>query len=84
MQVKAKFMLTSHTHSGHGPDWHGHEFTFTPQYDPNIAEDQRFNKASPTGKLTIMVDNPPVAEYWARQVGKQFYLDLTPADDDAA
>jgi hypothetical protein len=79
MIVKAKFMLTSHTHEGYGNNTSSHEFTFTPQYDPNLPEDQRFNKASPSGKMTIRVDNPPVATYWASQVGKQFYLDFTPA-----
>lgn len=85
MLVKAKFMLTEHKHGGRGqtPDWHWHEFTFTPQYDPNLPEDQRFNKASPTGVLTIRVDNPSVVDFWKNQVGKQFYLDFTPADDAA-
>lgn len=86
MKVKAKFMLTGHNHTGHGSgaEWHGHEFTFTPQDDPNIPEDQRFNKATPTGIMTIRVDNPAVVEFWRGQVGKQFNLDFTPADFDAA
>ena len=83
MKVLAKFMLTSHTHEGYGSNHHGHEFTFTPQYDPKIPEDQRFNKASPSGKMTIQVDNPAVVEFWTTQVGRQFYLDFTPADDAA-
>lgn len=82
MQVKAKFMLTSHKHEGHGPgaDWHSHEFTFTPHYDPSIPEDQRFNKASPSGQMVLRVDNPAVVEFWAPRVGKQFYLDFTEAE----
>lgn len=84
MNVRAKFMLTRHTHEGYGSNVSGHEFTFTPQYDTTIPEDQRFAKASPSGQMTIRVDNPPVAEYWAAHVGKQFYLDMKLADDDAA
>ena len=83
MKVLAKFMLTSHTHEGYGGNHHLHQFTFTPQYNPKIPEDQRFNKASPSGKMTIQVDNPAVVEFWTTQVGRQFYLDFTPADDAA-
>lgn len=82
MQVKAKFMLTGHNHQGWG-NGDRHEFTFTPQYDPNLPEDQRFNKASPSGTMTITVDNPGVVEFWRDRVGKQFYLDFTQADDAA-
>ena len=34
--------------------------------------------------MTIRVDNPAVVEFWRGQVGKQFNLDFTPADSDAA
>lgn len=84
MNVRAKFMLTGHTHNAWGRG-DSHEFEFTPQYDPNIPEDQRFSQASPSGKMTIRVDNPPVVEFWVSQMGKQFYLDFTLApSDDAA
>ena len=83
MLVKAKFMLTSHNCEVWG-NGDAHEFTFTPQYDPKIPEDQRFNKATPSGKLTIRVDNPAVVEFWRGQLGKQFYLDFTPENVDAA
>jgi|FreactcultureFD7_1027221.scaffolds.fasta_scaffold26125_2 hypothetical protein len=86
MKVLAKFMLTGHRHDAYGPDAErqSHEFTFTPQYDPNLPEDQRFNKASPSGSMTIRVDNLSVVHFWVNQMGRQFYLDFTPADADGA
>lgn len=83
MNVRAKFMLTQHNHRCHG-EWHGHEFVFTPQYNPETPEDQRFSKASPSGEMRITVDNPPVVEYWMSRMGKQFYLDFTEADAHGA
>jgi len=83
MIVKAKIMLTKYTVEGTSPDWHWHEFEFTPQYDPDLPEDQRFNKATPSGKLVLRVDNPPVVAEWLGMLGRQFYLELTPADPPA-
>jgi len=84
MKIRAKFMLTSHTHEGYGHNAHGHTFEFQPQYDPTIPEDQRFAKATLTGKMTIRVDNPAVIEHLAPRVGRQFFFDVTQASDDAA
>jgi hypothetical protein len=84
MNVRAKFMLTEHHIRACGGGQSYHEFVFTPQYNPETPEDQRFSKASPTGEMKIVVDNPPVVEYWAARMGKQFYLDFTEADADGA
>jgi hypothetical protein len=79
MQVRAKFMLQTMTKTGYGQGFR-RVFTFAPQYDPEIPEDQRFAKASPTGELKITVDNLAVAEVWEKAIGTQFYLDFTPVD----
>ena len=85
MMTRAKFMLTAHTEMAYGPDsWRGHEFKFSAQYDPSIPEDQRFAQASPSGEMKIMVDNPPVVEFWKGMLGKQFYLDFTSEDEAMA
>jgi len=82
MMTRAKFMLTAHTEMAYGPDgWRGHEFKFSAQYDPSIPEDQRFAVASPSGSMTIQVDNPTVIEAWSPMLGKQFYLDFTSEDE---
>ena len=45
------------------------------EYDNTIPEDQRFQKATPSGSITMQVDNPAAAARFA--VGKTFYLDFT-------
>lgn len=82
MQIVAKFMLTQKTETDYG---HGHSyfnFKFTPQYDPTVPEDQRFAQATPTGELSMQVDNPPVLEFLSKHLGKQFKLMLVPGDED--
>lgn len=48
------------------------------QYDPSIPEDQRFMEATPTGELKFYVSNPAVINGF--QIGKNYYVDLTPCD----
>ena len=81
MKVNAKFKLAEHHEISWGyADHVGHKFVFRPEYDDRIPEDKRFHKATPSGEMSIMVDNPPVVEFWKSQIGKQFYLDFTPVD----
>lgn len=68
--IRCKFQLSEVTTYAHGT----RKFTFTPQYDTSIPEDQRFAKASPSGKFEIYVDNPAVD--W--QVGQFYYFDASP------
>lgn len=42
----------------------------------DIPENQRFHKATPSGTITMMVDNPTAAEVF--QPGTEFYVDFTP------
>ena len=82
MIVKAKFKLNEHHIMNHGYG-EQNKFVFRPEYDPSLPEDQRFNKATPNGEMWMFVDNPPVIEFWKSQIGKQFYLDFTPAEESA-
>lgn len=44
------------------------------QSDEN-SENQDFNKYTPSGELTMMVDNPDAKGFFVQ--GKEFYLDFT-------
>lgn len=46
-------------------------------YDSSIPEDQRFQKATPSGCIKMQVDNPAALEQF--EVGKSYYVDFTPA-----
>lgn len=73
--VRGKFMLTS-IGINYGTS---RNVEFTPQYDPNLPEDQKFCKATPSGKLTMLVDND--AALSQLKLGQQYYLDLTPVPE---
>lgn len=69
--VRAKFRVTkiAKTH------WGSTEVTLTPEYDQAIPEDQRFAKATPSGQIQLLIDNPPAVEYL--KLGGFFYVDFT-------
>lgn len=83
MDIRAKFQLQEHRQASWGGDHRQHTFIFRPMYDDTIPEDRRFAQASPSGEMSITVDNPPVVEYWTSKLGQQFYLDFTPVNRDA-
>jgi hypothetical protein len=78
MSVRAKFRCNTETLKkwGHTEEQVTRSYEFMAVYDPAIPEDQRYAKATPSGSLTIQVDNPAVAF----EPGKQYYLDITPVD----
>ncbi len=49
---------------------------FSCQYDDTIPEDQRFQKATPSGSADFVIDNPKAAEQLV--IGDYYYLDLHP------
>lgn len=51
---------------------------FSTVYDPNIPEDQRFQKATPCGDIKMQIDNPEALKQF--QPGKSYYVDFTPAE----
>jgi hypothetical protein len=75
MAVRAKFTVQSVTHFQYGGSV---KVVLAPQYDTTIPEDQRFAKATPSGELTMHVDNPAAAEQL--KPGRAFYLDFTPVE----
>jgi hypothetical protein len=50
------------------------KYTFAPQYQPDVPEDQKFEKVTPQGELWMVVDNPAVFF----ELGADYYLDLEP------
>jgi hypothetical protein len=72
-KVRAKFTVEKVSKTRYG----GTELTLSPQYDETIPEDRRFAKATPSGSLTMYVDNPPAAEFF--KLGEAYYLDFIPA-----
>lgn len=74
--VRGKFTLVSmKQHAGSS----ARSLEFAPQYDPNLPEDQKYAKATPSGSLTMYVDNPPALAQL--ELGKAYYLDLTPVPE---
>lgn len=69
MTIRAKFEVIS---------VEGTEVVMEPRYDETIPEDQRFNEATPWGKLEMFVNNPAALEQL--QPGRVFYLDLIPVE----
>ena len=74
--VRAKFKVTSVTQ--HDSDSSGRTIKLEPRYDESIPEDQRFAQATPSGELTMYVNNPVAVEELA--LGKTFYLDFVPVE----
>lgn len=50
------------------------KYTFAPVYQPDVPEDQKYEKATPQGELWMVVDNPAVSF----ELGEYYYQDLTP------
>ena len=75
--VRAKFRLSEKKSLDYG---NGPEITlvFTAQYDQSIEEDRRFQKATPTGRFEMRVDNPTALAFFT--LGKQYYIDMTEAE----
>lgn len=73
MTVRCKMVLSEIKKKSYGTT----VFVFSTQYDSGIPEDQRFQKATPSGFMEIHVDNPAVLEEY--KLGQAYYFDMTPA-----
>lgn len=71
--VRAKLVLSSVADHGEGK-----RLRFDATYDPSTPEDQRFQKATPSGFAELVVDNPAAIEKFKE--GQAYYVDFTPAD----
>lgn len=68
---RAKFRLssvTSYSQNGEGQK----KYEFSAVYDDGTPENKRFAKYSPSGTLSILVDNPNVVF----EIGESYYLDF--------
>jgi hypothetical protein len=75
--VRAKFRCTSEVNTRWSATAAANRsYEFQAVYDPAQPDDQRYAKTTPTGKLTIAVDNPAVTF----EPGKAYYLDFTPVE----
>ena len=77
MNARCKFALTRVTDNGYGL-----EVVLTPRYDANDPKDTAFSTATPSGEFKMQVNNPAVLPMFKDKVGKVFYLDISPVDED--
>jgi hypothetical protein len=70
MTIRAKMKLSAVV----AQQWGGVKAIFNCEYDPATPEDQRFNKATPTGLAEFVIDNPEVLPQLV--IGKQYYFDM--------
>lgn len=73
MAVRGKLMLTETTDLYYG----GKRLKFSTVYDATIPEDQRFQKATPSGFAEFQIDNPAALEQF--NLGQSYYIDFVPA-----
>jgi len=79
MAMRCKMTL----HAVVGNTWGtGVKAFFHTQYDPSIAEDVAFTKATPTGHIEMVVDNPAAIKQLVE--GQAYYVDFSPVGTDAA
>ena len=72
MTVRAKMHLMEITEYA----WGGKNLKFETHYDEDIPEDQRFQKATPSGSITMSIDNPTALAQF--ELGKHYYVDFKP------
>jgi len=56
--------------------WGGVKAIYRCTYDDKIPEDQRFQKATPSGIIELDVDNPAAINQMV--IGAAYYVDFTP------
>ncbi len=76
MSVRAKMYVTQIAPAWDGAPDDQKKITLSCQYDPEVAEDQRFCTATPSGTATYLINNPKAVEQFA--VGDAYYVDFTP------
>lgn len=71
--VRGKFRVEQVTEHAR---FSGREVKLEAVYDDGIEENRRFAEATPTGEITMHIDNPAAAEQF--KVGTELYVDFTP------
>lgn len=77
MKIRCKFVCLAKEPAWQGATDH-FKVTFGARYDTSIPEDARFQQYTPSGNLEATISNP--AALAAIEVGKSYYVDITPAD----
>lgn len=75
--VRAKFQVQEIRHHAHGNPGAA-TVVLRPQYDTTIEEDKRFAKATPSGEMSMYIDNPPALAFF--ELGKSYYIDFTKSE----
>lgn len=72
--VRGKFKLNEVTHV----DWNtsARKLTFSAVSNDGTPENERFHKYTPSGIITMTVDNPVAVEQF--QIGGEYYVDFSP------
>lgn len=73
--VRAKFRVETITRTASMPD--GAVIELKAVCADDVPENQRFHKWTPSGSLSMCVNNPSAVEQFA--LGQEFYIDFTPA-----
>lgn len=74
MKTRGKFRCTSV--KSYGPQY-AKEYAFSAVCQDGTPENDRFHKYTPSGTITISVDNPNVSF----EPGKYYYVDFTETQD---
>lgn len=74
--VRAKVRIEEKTQRAWGDDQHAVDVTMNVVYR-NSEENERFFKATPSGKITLGGLKPETAALF--EIGKEYYVDFTPA-----
>lgn len=79
MIVREKFTVNRVEHHEYRTNYQQHKVVLTPQYDPDIPDDQKFAKSTPSGEITMMVDNPLALEEF--KPARAFYVEFKAVDE---
>lgn len=76
MTARCKFTVESVTHHAYG----GRTVNLKTAYDPALsAEDRAFSNATPTGSMSVEIQNAKVFEIF--KPGAKVYVDVTPVEE---
>lgn len=76
MAIRAKMRLQSILTNQHTPSYATKSAKFSAIYDSTLAEDQKFQKATPSASAEFQIDNPPAIDQLVP--GQDYYFDITP------
>lgn len=72
---RAKFAVVSITDQGKS---YAKIVKLSPRYDTSVEEDRRFQHATPSGEVSLNIDNPAITD--TLNVGDLYYIDFTKID----